>query len=335
MKCLGSTVVVLSIACLAFGGDRFALNQNVSTFSIVARDAATGQMGIAVASRYFSVGSVVPWAEANVGAVATQADVNVGYGPKALELLRQGLSAQQVADRLLAEDTFRGKDGRQFAIVDAKGNVVTYTAPHAPSWAGGQKGANWAAQGNILVGPQVPEAMGKAFEATEGELAEKLYAALKAGDAAGGDKRGRQSASILIVCKECGRNTNNDRYLYINVDDNPEPFKELRRVLDLGLAYNYGDRSFKFLESKKIPEAREAAEQAVHYSPDNSDSHMGLAFLDYLAGEKKASLEEFQKAKDLDPNFRKQWEAEVSFEKDFAPIREDKEFMNKLFPDHN
>jgi len=89
------------------------------------------------------------------------------------------------------------------------------------------------------------------------------------------------------------------------VDDNPEPFKELRRVLDLGLAYNYGDRSFKLLESKKIPEAREAAEQAVHYSPDNSDSHMGLAFLDYLAGEKKASLEEFQKAKDLDPNFRK------------------------------
>src|SRR5437879_4541118 len=103
----------------------------VSTFSIVALDPATGQMGIAVASRYFSVGSVVPWAEANVGAVATQADVNVGYGPKALELLRQGLSAQQVADRLLAEDTFRGKDGRQFAIVDAKGNVVTYTAPHA------------------------------------------------------------------------------------------------------------------------------------------------------------------------------------------------------------
>ncbi len=337
MKRLGITsVVVLSVACLAFGSDRSALlHQNVSTFSIVARDAATGQMGIAVASRYFSVGSVVPWAEANVGAVATQADVNVGYGPKALELLRQGLSAQQVADRLLAEDTFRGKDGRQFAIVDAKGNVVTYTAPHAPNWAGGQKGANWAAQGNILVGPQVPEAMGKAFEATQGELAEKLYAALKAGDAAGGDKRGRQSASMLIVCKECGRNTNNDRYLYINVDDNPEPFKELRRVLDLGLAYNYGDRSFKLLESKKIPEAREAAEQAVHYSPDNSDSHMGLAFLDYLAGEKKASLEEFQKAKDLDPNFRKQWEAEVSFEKDFAPIREDKEFMNKLFPDHN
>src|SRR5713101_8076011 len=276
MKRLLNVLALLGLVGGAPTGDHFApQSQNVSTFSIVARDAATGQMGIAVASRYFSVGSVVPWAEANVGAVATQADVNVGYGPKALELLRQGLTAQEAADRLLAEDNFPGKEGRQFAIVDARGNVVTYTAPHAPNWAGGQKGANWAAQGNILAGPQVPEAMGKAFEATQGDLAEKLYAALQAGDSAGGDKRGRQSASMLIVCKECGRNTNNDRYLYITVDDNPDPFKELRRVLDLGLAYNYGDRSFKFLESKKIPEAREAAEQAVHYSPDNSDSHMG------------------------------------------------------------
>lgn len=130
------TVQFLGLAILtsvAWAGDHPPLHrQTVSTFSIVARDPATGQMGIAVASRYFSVGSVVPWAEADVGAVATQADVNVGYGPKALELLRQGLTAQQVADRLLAEDTFPDKDGRQFAIVDAKGNVVTHTGPKAP-----------------------------------------------------------------------------------------------------------------------------------------------------------------------------------------------------------
>src|SRR5713226_5755592 len=328
--------VLLLSGCFTFARDYpEPLQQSVSTFSIVARDPATGQMGIAVASRYFSVGSVVPWAEANVGAVATQADVNVGYGPKALQLLRQGLTAQEVADRLLAEDTFPGRDGRQFAIVDSKGSVVTYTAPQAPNWAGGRKGAIWAAQGNILVGPQVPEAMGKAFDTTQGELAEKLYAALQAGDSAGGDKRGRQSASILIVCKECGRNTNNDRYLYINVDDNPDPFKELRRLLDAALAYNYGDQAYKFLKSKKITEGRQAAEKAVNYSPNNSDSHMDLGFFDYLAGDKKAALEEFEKAKKLDPNFRKQWEAEVSFEKDFAPIKEDKEFMNKLFPEHD
>src|ERR687891_250639 len=198
----------------------------VSTFSIVAIDPANGDLGVAVASRYFSVGSVVPWALAGVGAVATQANVNVGYGPQAIDLLRQGLTAQQVLAKLLAEDTFPGKDGRQVAIVDAHGNVATYTGPKAPSWAGDRQGKTWSAQGNILVGPQVPEAMGKAFEATQGELAEKLYAALKAGDDAGGDSRGHQSASMLVVRKQGGRNINNDRYVYINVDDNPQPFPE-------------------------------------------------------------------------------------------------------------
>ena len=321
--------LVLVFSCFASAADH---PKPVATFSIVARDATTGQMGIAVASRYFSVGSVVPWAMADVGAVATQANVNVGYGPKAIDLLRQGSSAQQVADRLLAEDTFPGKDGRQFAIVDAKGGVVTYTGPNAPNWAGGRKGANWAAQGNILVGPPVPEAMGKAFEATQGELAEKLFAALKAGDAAGGDKRGRQSASILVVCKECGRNTNNDRYLYINVDDSPDPFTELRRLLDQALAYNYGDHAFKALQAKKLPDARADAEKAVRYTPNNPDSHMTLGFLDYLTGDKNAALAEFQKAKQMDPNFKKQWDSEVSFFKDFGPIQDDKEFINKLFP---
>jgi uncharacterized Ntn-hydrolase superfamily protein len=305
---------------------------NVSTFSIVARDAATGQMGVAVASRYFSVGSVVPWAMADVGAVATQANVNVGYGPKAIDLLRQGLPADEVAKRLLNEDTFPGKDGRQFAIVDAKGGVVTYTGPNAPNWAGGQKGAYWAAQGNILVGPQVPEAMGKAFEATSGELAEKMFAALKAGDAAGGDKRGRQSASMLIVCHECGRNTNNDRYLYINVDDSPDPFKELRRLLDLGLAYNYGDHAAKMLAQKKIPEARQSAEAAVKYAPNSSDAHMSLGMLDYLSGDKNAALAELQTAQRLNPDFRKQWDAMMGFSKNFAVIQNDEEFMRKLFP---
>jgi len=328
-----TTLALIFLSCAVCAAKQPVVAHNtVSTFSIVARDPATGQMGIAVASRYFSVGSVVPWAEAEVGAVATQADVNVGYGPKALTLLRQGLTAQQVADKLLAEDTFPGKDGRQFAIVDSKGNVVTYTAPNAPNWAGGQKGANWAAQGNILAGPQVPEAMGKAFEASKGELAEKLFAALKAGDAAGGDKRGHQSASMLIVCKQCGRNTNNDRYLYINADDRTDPFAELRRLLDSALAYNYGDRAYKLLEAKKMKEARQAAEIAVQYSPNNSDSHLDLGFLDYVTGDKAAALKEFKIAQKLDPNFRKQWDAEISYEKAFESIKADKEFLQKLFP---
>src|SRR6266566_115857 len=124
-------LLCLALAALPLCAD------DVNTFSIVAYDPVNGDWGVTVASRYFSVGAVVPWAEAGVGAVATQANVNVGYGPRALELLRQGLTAQQVADRLLAEDKFPGKDGRQFAIVDAKGGVVTYTGPNAPKWAGG------------------------------------------------------------------------------------------------------------------------------------------------------------------------------------------------------
>lgn len=304
----------------------------VSTFSIVAIDPQTGEMGVAVASRYFSVGSVVPWAMADVGAVATQANVNVGYGQQAIDLLRQGLSAPEVLKKILADDKFEGKDGRQVAIVDAKGNVAAYTGPNAPKWAGDRQGKTWSAQGNILVGPQVPEAMGKAFEATQGELAEKLFAALKAGDAAGGDARGRQSASLLVVKKLGGRNINNDRYVYINVDDNPDPFTELRRLLDLNLAYNYGDQTFKALDAGKTDKARAAAQQALRYAPNSFGSHMRLAFLDYLVGDKAAALDEFARARALNPNnFDQQWKEEAQFDR-FKPMAADKEFLQKLFP---
>lgn len=304
----------------------------VSTFSIVAIDPKTGEMGVAVASRYFSVGSVVPWAMADVGAVATQADVNVGYGQQAIDLLRQGMTAPEVLKKLLEDDKFPGKDGRQVAIVDAKGNIAAYTGPKAPNWAGDRQGKTWSAQGNILAGPQVPEAMGKAFDAAPGELAEKLYAALKAGDAAGGDVRGRQSASMLVVRKGGGRNTNNDRTIYINVDDNPDPFTELRRLLDLNLAYLYGDQTFKAIDAGDVEKARAAAQKAVSYAPNSFGSHMRLAFLDYLVNDKQASLDEFAKAKALNPaTFDKQWKEEVQFDR-FKPMLSDKDFLGKLFP---
>ncbi len=304
----------------------------VSTFSIVAINPQTGDLGVAVASRYFSVGSVVPWAMAGVGAVATQANVNVGYGQQAIDLLRQGLTAQQVLKKLLEDDKFEGKDGRQVAIVDAKGNVAAYTGPKAPNWAGDRQGKTWSAQGNILTGPQVPEAMGKAFESTQGELAEKLYAALKAGDAAGGDSRGRQSASMLVVRKLGGRNINNDRYIYINVDDNPDPFTELRRLLNLNLAYNYGDQMYKALTANDLPKAKLAAQKAAQYRPDSANSHLQLAFIDYASGDKTASLEEFSKAKSMSKDFNRQWREEVDFTP-FKPMLEDQEFLKKLFPE--
>ena len=304
----------------------------VATFSIVAYDPLNADWGVAVASRYFSVGSVVPWAAAQVGAIATQANVNVGYGPRGLELLQQGKRAKQVLDQLLAEDKFDGKDGRQVAIIDAKGNIAAYTGPGAPNWAGDRQGKTWSAQGNILVGPQVVESMGRAFEATPGELAEKLYTAVKAGDEAGGDSRGKQSASMLVVRKQGGLNTNNDRYIYINVDDNPDPLVELRRLLDLNLGYLYQDKTFKLLGAGKSKEARDAAAQEVRYWPNRGEAHVTLGLLDYATGDKGGALAELKKAQSLggDAGFRRQFEAAAQ-RSAFKAILDDKPFLQELF----
>ena len=297
-------------------------------------DPVNGDWGVAVASRYFSVGAVVPWAEAGTGAIATQANVNVGYGPRGLELLRQGLSARQVIDKLLAEDTFPGKDGRQVAVIDGKGNIAAYTGPNAPTWAGDRQGKTWSAQGNILVGPQVPEAMGRAFETTQGELAEKLFAALKAGDDAGGDKRGKQSASMLVVRKGGGRNINNDRYLYLNVDDNPQPIPELRRLLTMQLGMLYQDRMGKLLSANKPQEARAAAATYVKYMP-SANAYISLGLMDYNLGDKTAALGDFRKAIELDPA------AKLRFTPNggqgagrMRVVLEDKEFLKLLFPNN-
>jgi uncharacterized Ntn-hydrolase superfamily protein len=300
-----------------------------ATFSIVGIDPATGELGIAVASRYFAVGAVVPWAEADVGAVATQANVNVGYGLRALELLKQGLTAQQVLDRLMAEDTFRGKDGRQIAIVDAKGNVAVFTGPAAQDWKGHKKGATYSVHGNILVGEHVLEAMARAFENTRGELSERLYAALKAGDDAGGDRRGRQSASILVVRKRGGRNLNNDRVVFINVDDHPEPMTELRRLLNIQLRINHAGRVAQLLGDNKAQEALAEAEKVAYYDPNNPDAHMNVGFIAYLAGEREKSLKAFQRSKQLSPDFQKAWEAFLA-RPAFKKISEDQQFVDKV-----
>lgn len=317
---------------LVAAGTLFA-QQNVSTFSIVGYDPVNKDWGVAVASRYFSVGSVVPWAEAGVGAVATQANVNVGYGPRGIELLRQGLSAKAVLERLQAEDSFDGKDGRQIAIVDRNGTIAAYTGPKAPNWAGDKQGEHWSAQGNILVGSQVVEAIGKAFESTQGELAEKLFAALKAGDDAGGDSRGKQSASMLVVRKGGGRNTNNDRYVYINVDDNPQPIPELRRLLDMNLSLLYQEKRGRLVRSGKLVEARDAAETVVKYGPSQPEALASLGVLNYATGNKAAALRELRRARVLDPELRKRLEAMAKARPEYAPVMADSQFLSELFPE--
>jgi uncharacterized Ntn-hydrolase superfamily protein len=320
MKSILLALAAASLLCAA----------DVNTFSIVAYDPATGDCGVTVASKYFSVGAVVPWGEAGTGCIATQANVNVGYGPRGLELLRQGLSAKQVVDKLLAEDKFPPTTGRQVAVVDAKGNIAAYTGPNAPNWAGDLQGKNCSAQGNILVGKQVPEAMVHAFEATDGDLAEKLFAALKAGDDAGGDSRGKQSASMLVVGKGRGRNINNDRLIYINVDDSPAPIPELRRLLDINQGWLYQQWSQQLRSADKPKEAREAAAKAARYMP-SANAQFSLGLMDYDLGNKTEALAEFRKAIQMDPSFRRQFEGATNPQpgrgQRMRAVLEDKEFV--------
>lgn len=209
----------------------------VATFSILGYDPATGEVGGAVQSRVFSVGNGVLWAEAGVGVAATQAIVDVSYGPQAIALLRGGAKPADVIKQIWERDpdprpTDWTKYGRQFAVIDAQGNVAAYTGPKASEWAGDKQGKFCTAQGNILAGPDVVSAMVKAFEETEGHLSFRLLAALEAGQMAGGDKRGMQSAAMLIVKKDGGVWLHNDVVLRLQVDDSVEPIKELRRLVE-------------------------------------------------------------------------------------------------------
>ena len=209
----------------------------VATFSILGFDPATGEVGGAVQSRVFSVGNGVLWAEAGVGVVATQAIVDISYGPKGIALLRAGMSPDAIIKAIWDSDADPrpdnwSKQGRQFAVIDAKGNTAVFTGPKATAWAGHRQGKFTTAQGNILAGEQVVADMVKAFEETTGHLSMRLMAALDAGQAAGGDKRGMQSAAVLIVGKGQGVWLNNDTVLRLQVDDSPEPLKEMRRLIE-------------------------------------------------------------------------------------------------------
>jgi uncharacterized Ntn-hydrolase superfamily protein len=203
----------------------------VATFSIVAYDPDTQELGVAVQSKFIAVGSVVPWAKAGVGAVATQSFANTTYGPKALALLAEGEEPEAVLKKITQDDGRAA--ARQVGIVDAKGRSATFTGEKCNAWAGGLKGENFACQGNILAGEDVVKNMVKSFKESKGELGERLIAALQAGQDAGGDSRGMQSAALLIVREGWGYGGFNDRYRDLRVDDHAEPIKELKRVYDL------------------------------------------------------------------------------------------------------
>jgi uncharacterized Ntn-hydrolase superfamily protein len=205
------------------------------TFSIVGFDPIEKEWGIAVQSKFLGVGAVVPWAKAGAGAVATQSYANTAYGPRALELMEQGKSAQETLELLLAEDP--EKEMRQVGLIDASGNPATFTGKECYDWAGGVTGTHFAAQGNILVDEKTVQAMAQVFTETDGPLADRLLAALDAGQEAGGDSRGKQSAALYIVKDKGGYGGFNDRYIDLRVDDHPDPIKELIRIYQLQQLY--------------------------------------------------------------------------------------------------
>jgi uncharacterized Ntn-hydrolase superfamily protein len=203
----------------------------IATYSIAACDLEAGQWGVATQSKFLSVGSVVPWAEPGAGAVATQAYANPSYGPEGLALLRDGLSAEEVVERLTAADD--GRDHRQLGIVDRTGGAATYSGAECLEWAGGRTGKCYAAQGNILVSAATVDAIAETFESSSGLLAERLLDCLDAAQAAGGDRRGQQSAALLVVERDGGYAGLSDEVVNLRVDEHPRPLEELRRIYAL------------------------------------------------------------------------------------------------------
>ena len=232
-------IVAACLALIPVQARQNLLPDPVATFSILGFDPETGEVGGAVQSRVFSVGNGVLWGEAEVGMIATQAVVDVSYGPKGLALLRAGMAPAAIVKAIWDSDPDPGlngrswpKEGRQFAVMDAKGNYAAFTGPKASSWAGHKGGKFCTAQGNILAGEQVVSNMVDAFEKATGHISLRLMAALDGGQAGGGDTRGMQSAAMLIVKKNGGVWLNNDVVLRLQVDDSPEPLKELRRLVE-------------------------------------------------------------------------------------------------------
>ncbi len=329
--CRSALLWFLLSFCLVGAAQQAVDPEPVATFSIAAYDPATGDVGVAVQSKFFSVGPVVPWVESGVGAIATQAFANVTYGPRGLELLRLGLSPEQVVK--LLTDTDGQRDRRQIGIVDVHGRAFSYTGPRCSPWAGGRSGQDaagrtYAVQGNILAGEQVVLAMEQAFLAAQGELADRMLAALAAGQQAGGDSRGQQSAALIVMRPGAGYAGMNDRYVDLRVEDHPRPIEELARLWGIKKAMGRMAEAARALREQDVPSARRALEQALHSAPDYPDLHYALARFHAQVGEAEKALDWLARAARANPAFARSAAADPAF----APLRERPEFQRLMSP---
>lgn len=263
-----------------------------ATFSIVARDPETGDLGVAVQSHYFSVGPVVPWAEPGIGAVATQSLVEVSYGPRGLQMMSSGRSAKQTLEELLSQDS--NKEVRQVAMIDSRGDVAAWTGKRCIPAAGDHVGAQYSVQANLMSNDKIWPAMAEAYENTKGDLAARLLAALEAAQRAGGDIRGQQSAAIIIVKGKRSNKPWQDRIMDLRVEDNPHPIAELERLVRIWRAYRNVDQGDVYAAAGKIDEAMKAYAEGARLAPGNDEILFWQA----------ASLWQLGREKEATPIFR-------------------------------
>jgi uncharacterized Ntn-hydrolase superfamily protein len=313
-------LLILLTPCLAFGQEWPLLDEapgaehTVATWSIIARDPATGQIGIAVQSRAFRAGRTVPYAEPGVGLVATQAGAaNTNYGKKAMAMLRQGMAPQAIVDRLVAEDPNPG--GRQVTVIDNRGRIAVYTGPNCGVWAGHRIGEQFSAQGNILAGPQVVEETFKAFQASKGDFADRLLSALEAGQKVGGDARGMQAGAVWVIEAQPDPN-GSERYrgVDIRVDDAEDPFKELRRILNIVYSGRQSQLSTRLAGEGKFKEAIEAQMKAIELNPKGDQLVYTLAQRYAQARDTSSALRTLQRAIGLHPRWKQAARTQANFE---------------------
>jgi uncharacterized Ntn-hydrolase superfamily protein len=293
--------MLLAFTAPLFGQSGPAGVRPVHTYSIVARDSVTGDVGVAVQSHWFSVGSLVTWAEAGVGAVATQSFVDPSYGPLGLELMRAGKTAPQALAGLLASDP--GKDVRQVAMVDVHGNVAVHTGDRCIQGAGHATGGGYAVQANLMLNDRIWGAMAKAFESATGPLAERMLAALDAGQSAGGDIRGKQSAAILIVRGKSTGKPWADRIMELRVEDAAEPLQELRRLVRLHRAYDHMNSGDLAVEHNDVDAALREYGAAEEMFPDNLEMKFWHAAALVNAGRTGEALPIFRAVFARDPHW--------------------------------
>jgi uncharacterized Ntn-hydrolase superfamily protein len=296
-------ILALAVSCAASAATPSTAKPSmpVATFSIVARDPATGELGVAVQSHWFSVGSVVPWAEAGVGAVATQSFVEPSYGPKGLALMKQGVAPKEALAQLLAADAQR--DVRQVAFVDAKARVAVHTGAKCIPGAGQHAGDGYTTEANLMLTNEVPDAMARAFEAAKGPLAERMLAALDAAQGVGGDVRGRQSAAILVVRAKASDKPWTDRIVDLRIEDHPEPLLEMRRLLTLHRAYELMNRGDEASAVGKMDDALEDYGGAAALVPDNDEFVFWTAVTLVVNGRSNEALPLFAKAFRMNPSW--------------------------------